>query len=104
MLAVLMKHWGDRLTYWEEELRSINGDNKKYNDPNSFKPGRKRKLRPIDEFYMVCLRLRLGMLQEHLADMFFVSVMTVTRILNTWIHFMYDHCKGMILGQQGFKF
>ncbi|XP_062601122.1 uncharacterized protein LOC134277743 [Saccostrea cucullata] len=96
MFDVLMKHGGDRLTYWEGELRSIDGDNRKYNDPNFFKPGRKRKLRPIDEFYMVCLRLRLGMLQEHLADMFFVSVMTVSRILNTWLNFMYDHYKGMI--------
>jgi len=60
------------------------------------KRGRKRLLRPIDEFFMVCVRLRLGLLREHLSDMFGVSIMTVSRIMNTWINFMYDHMKSLI--------
>ena len=46
--------------------------------------------------FMVCVRLRLGLLQEHLSDIFCVSVMTVSRIMNTWINFMYDHMKSLI--------
>lgn len=34
MFAVLMKHGGDRLTYWEGQLRFIDGHNRKYNDSN----------------------------------------------------------------------
>lgn len=57
---------------------------------------KKRFLRPVDEFLIVCMRLRLGLLQEHLADIFCVSESTVSRIMNTWINFLYDHCKSMI--------
>jgi hypothetical protein len=46
------------------------------------KPGRKRSLRPEDEFLLVCMRLRLGLLQEHLGDIFCVSKTTVSRIVN----------------------
>ncbi|WAR08578.1 hypothetical protein MAR_018536, partial [Mya arenaria] len=42
---------------------------------------------------MVCVRLRLGLLQQHLGDLFCVSTMTVSRVMSTWINFMYDHMK-----------
>ena len=45
---------------------------------------------------MVMMKLRLGLLQEHLSDIFKVSSSTVSRIFNTWINFMYDHCKGLV--------
>jgi hypothetical protein len=49
-----------------------------------------------DEYYMLCLRLRHDIRQEMLADMFCVSVKTVSRVLNTWINFTYDHFLGLI--------
>lgn len=67
MFAVLMKHGGDRLTYWEGELRFIDGHNRKSNDSNLEEKKTKTNRWVL---YMVCLRLRLGMLQKHLADMF----------------------------------
>ena len=47
---------------------------------------------------MVTMRLRQGMLQEHLADLFRVHVPlpSVSRIMNTWINFIYDHCKSLV--------
>ena len=45
---------------------------------------------------MVCVRLRLGLLQEHLSEIFRVLESTVSQMMNTWIHFIYDHCRSLI--------
>ncbi len=42
------------------------------------------------------MRLRLGLMQEHLADIFKISGSTVSRILNTWINFIYDASKKLV--------
>lgn len=46
------------------------------------------------KFLMVMMRLRMGLLQEHLADIFKVSTSTVSRTLIMWTNFLYDHIKG----------
>jgi len=92
--SVLVKHGAEKLNYWEGETRSMG--EKFYQQQGNLKPGRKRFLRPIDEFFMVMMRLRLGLLQEHLADIFRVSESTVSRIMNTWINFLYDNCKSLV--------
>ena len=94
--TTFLKHGAAKLTYWEGQKRTLGSDVRKYNEEHFQKPGRKRTLRPIDEFYMVCLRLRLGLLQEHLKDILNVSLMTVSRVMTTWINFMYDHMKSLI--------
>lgn len=71
------------------------GDNQ-YHQEGHQKSGRKRFLRPIDEFLLTCMRLRLGLNQEHLADIFRISKTSVSRIFNTWVNFIYDHSKGLI--------
>ena len=52
-------------------------------DKNRHKPGPKRKMRLIDEYLMVFMRLRLGILEQDLAERFRVSVSTVSRVLIT---------------------
>ncbi len=93
-LTTLMKHGADKLNYWEGQKRSM-GD-KQYHQEGVDKPGRKRKLSVPAEFLMVMMRLRMGLLQEHLVDIFKVSQSTVSRILTTWTNFLYDHAKGLI--------
>ena len=51
--------------------------------------GRKRLLSPLDEFFLVLVRLRLGLFEQDLAYRFAVSQSTVSRIINTWINFIY---------------
>ena len=51
--------------------------------------GRTRLLTPLDEFFLVLVRLRLGLFERDLADRFGVSVSTVSRICITWINFLY---------------
>ncbi|KAK3093535.1 hypothetical protein FSP39_016909 [Pinctada imbricata] len=95
-LTTLVKHGANKLYYWEGEQRCANTSVPAYHQTEVHKPGRKRFLRPDDEFLLVCMRLRLGLLQEHLADIFCTSTTTVSRIINTWMNFLYDHCKGLI--------
>ena len=51
--------------------------------------GRNRLLSPLEEYFMVLVRLRLGLFERDLADRFEVSVATVSRICRTWITFLY---------------
>lgn len=50
--------------------------------------GRPRILRLIDEFLLVLMRLRLGLLLEDLADRFRISVTTCGTIFNKWIDYL----------------
>ena len=53
------------------------------------KPGRRRKLSTLDEFFMVLVRMRLGLFELDLAHRFRVHVSTVNRTCTSWINFMY---------------
>ena len=48
-----------------------------------------RSITPINEFFMTLCRLRCGLLELDLAFRFKVSQSTVSRILTTWINFLY---------------
>lgn len=50
---------------------------------------RPRTLPPEEEFFLVLVRLRLGLMEQDLADRFEISQSTVSRITNTWINFLY---------------
>ena len=64
-----------KMKFWDK-----NKDQKSYyqDDPEKEKPGRKRKLELEEEFILILLRLKLGLMERHLADMFAVSVSTVS--------------------------
>ena len=53
------------------------------------KCGRPRSLLPEDEFFLILVRIRLGLMEQDLADRFGVSQSTVSRITTTWINFLY---------------
>ena len=52
------------------------------------KPGRKRKLALIDEFFAVLMCLRLGLLLEDVADRFGILSTTMSRLFITWVLFL----------------
>lgn len=68
----------------------LDGENIRWRDNK----GRSRrpdnfKLSPINQFFLIMVRLRLGLFVKDLAYRFGVSTGTVNRICNTWINYMY---------------
>ena len=57
---------------------------------------RTRAILPIDEFFMVLVRLRLGLLENDLAHRFNVSITSVSRILTTWVIFLNQQLRPLI--------
>ena len=53
------------------------------------KKGRRRKLRPLEKFFIVLCRLRRGFSERHPANLYGVAQSTVSRIFIQWINFMY---------------
>ena len=51
--------------------------------------GRKRNIPPLEEFFLLFVRLRLGLFERDLAYRFSISQSTVSRIINTWINLLY---------------
>lgn len=64
---------------------------------SSSNQGRPRRLRIIDEFFLVLMRLRLGLLLEDLSDRFNVSVSTCSNIFNLWIDFLFVQLQPLIM-------
>ena len=55
----------------------------------SSKPGRKRKLSLQQEFFMVLIRLKVGIFIQDIADRFDISPGHFSKIFTTWINFLY---------------
>ena len=53
------------------------------------KKGHPRTLAPIPEFFLVLVRLRLGLLEQDLANRFGLSCVTISRKFTTQINFLY---------------
>ena len=53
------------------------------------KKGRPRKLKPVEEFFIVLCRLRRGFSERHLAHLYGVAQSTISRLFVPWINFMY---------------
>ena len=84
-LMVFFKFLGpavNELIYWNSKLEDVAACEVK-------KKGRPRSLAPIDEFFLVMVWLRLGLLEQYLADQAGVSCATISRIFTTWINFLY---------------
>ncbi|WAR24515.1 hypothetical protein MAR_038184 [Mya arenaria] len=58
--------------------------------------GRKQKHRPIDEFLMVKMRLRLGLLVKDLEYRFKVASSTVFKRFHTWIIYMFRYLQSIV--------
>ena len=79
---------------------SVNNKCRKFrwhkNNKFNKKPGPRRTLSLMDEFLLVMMRLRLGLLEEDLGDRFSISQSAVSRLLNKWIPKMAKALKKLI--------
>ena len=94
LLVNTLLPYAGKMKYWDKNKRQ-----KSYyqNDPEKAKPGRKCDVGLKEEFILVLLRLKLGLMERHLADMFAVSVSTVSRIYMTWVRFLALTFNGSLL-------
>ena len=66
-------------------------------DEHVNKPGPKRQMPLFAEFLMVLIRLRLGLLQSHLADIFAILQNSVFKIFTSWINLLYHVFKEALM-------
>ncbi|KAI8514530.1 hypothetical protein Bbelb_071210 [Branchiostoma belcheri] len=64
-------------------------DSKPHQRPGRCRPGPKRKCSLLDEFFLVLVRLKVGLFHKDLAIRFGLSESTVSRIVGTWVNFLY---------------
>ncbi|XP_029200608.2 uncharacterized protein LOC114965177 [Acropora millepora] len=84
MLSELLRPEAEKLKYWDRNK----GKTMAYQTSGKKKPGPKRVLKVEEEFVMTLVRLRLGLMGRHLADIFSVSPSQVSRIVTTWVCFL----------------
>ena len=63
-------------------------DRKLFNTSPLQSPGAARSLSLLDEFFLVLVRLRLGLLERDLADRFGISESSVSRICKSWMRLL----------------
>ena len=69
----------DHLKYWGSKSKV----------PSMEKRGTSRSLTPLNEYFLVLCRLRCGLLEMDLSFRFQISQSTVSRIIITWINFLF---------------
>ena len=78
------------MNYWLGKINTVKDKMDESVDPSRYtvptlKPGPKRKLSLEQEFFLVMLRLRLGLFLQDLAFRFDTSKSQVSSIFTTWI-------------------
>ena len=85
----LFKACFDFLSQSAKEMRTWQGKRTSTGERLSDKTGPKPKLPLQEQFFLVMVRLRLGVTVEDLADRYFINPSTVSRIFITCINLMY---------------
>ena len=80
---------GENINYWYGATDSDATASGSTCDKTTRPAGRPRQLRPREEFFLTLCRLRQGFPEQHTAHLFGIHLSTVSRIINTWINFMY---------------
>ena len=82
-ICQLLQPYLRQLSYWRGAKRVISSKVQR-----TFKKSPQKKLTPRDECLLVLMRLRLGLLNEDLADRFCISTTICSNIFKTWIQFL----------------
>ena len=80
----LLKPAAEKLKYWD----SNKGKKVNFQYRPVKKSGKRRSLTILQEFILTLLRLRLGLLVQHLSDTFSISKSSVCKVFTTWISFL----------------
>ena len=64
-------------------------------DPSGVRPGPKPALPPMEQFFVVLARLRLGLQEQDLADRLLISQSVVSAYTRTWLNLLYHVLTGL---------
>ena len=90
----ILKPLAEKLKYWDSNKGNKVNFQKK---PSVKKSGKKRSLTTFQEFILTLVRLRLGLLVQHLSDVFAISKSSVSKVFTTWICFLAITFKDILL-------
>lgn len=80
---------GANIKYWTSSASFEGSPNQEGSSEKKGSAGRPRALKPIEEFFLVMCRLRQGFPVNHLGHLFNISQGTASKIIITWINYMY---------------
>ena len=89
----LLKPLAEKLKYWDTNK----GKKVNFQEKPVKKSGKKRSLTIFQEFILTLVRLRLGLLVQHLSDVFAISNSSVSKVFTTWICFLAIILKDVLL-------
>ena len=81
----------ENMSYWSRNLHGNlpDGDENTTQMANVSTSHTNRALSKEDELFLTLARLRLGLSLQHIANLFNISIATVSRIFTSWINLLY---------------
>ena len=80
---------GENIRYWLSVSKDVGPEYYEKDPQLGVGPGKPRTLNSKVEFFLVMCRLRQGFAERHLGHLFNISQSTVSRIVISWVNFMY---------------
>ena len=80
---------GENIRFWRSVSNDVDPEYYETEPELGVGPGRPRTLNAKEEFFLVMCRLRQGFPERHLGHLFDISQSTVSRIVISWVNFMY---------------
>ena len=80
---------GENIRFWHSVSNDVDPEYYEREPELGVGPGRPRTLNAKEEFFLVMCRLRQGFPERHLRHLFHISQSTVSRIVISWLNFMY---------------
>ena len=80
---------GENIRFWRSVSNDVDPEYYEREPELGVGPGRPRTLNAKEEFFLVMCRLRQGFPERHLGHLFDISQSTVSRIVISWVNFMY---------------
>ena len=81
---------GENIRFWRSVSNDVDPEYYEREPELGVGPGRPRTLNAKEEFFLVMCRLRQGFPERHLGHLFDISQSTVSRIVISWVNFMYS--------------
>ena len=78
----LIQPYTEKIKYWDKKKEA---KSHYQGDVSNRKPDKQRQLTVKEEYLIILCRLRLGLLNRHLVDIFGVTESTISKTVTTWV-------------------